>query len=69
MEMSCDRIPLVAEQYSLKMVVTAHALLTPRGSEWEAICDGGTVTCWNNGWQWHLRKRQDYTRMAGMSGT
>ena len=39
--------------------VTAHALLTPRGSEWEAICDGGTVTCWNNGWQWHLRKRQD----------
>ena len=39
--------------------VTAHALLTPRSSEWEAICDGGTITCWNNGWQWHLRKRQD----------
>ena len=39
--------------------VTAHALLTPRSSEWEAICDGGTVTCWNNGWQWHLRKQQD----------
>ncbi|MCY4402745.1 MAG: Gfo/Idh/MocA family oxidoreductase [Candidatus Poribacteria bacterium] len=39
--------------------VTAHALLTPRSSEWEAICDGGTVTCWNNGWQWHLRKNQD----------
>ena len=39
--------------------VTAHALLTPRSSEWEAICEGGTITCWNNGWQWHLRKRQD----------
>lgn len=39
--------------------VTAHALLTPRSSEWEAICDNGTLTCWNNGWQWHIRKRQD----------
>ena len=39
--------------------VMAHALLTPRSSEWEAICDGGTVTCWNNGWQWQLRKQQD----------
>lgn len=39
--------------------VTAHALLTPRSSEWEAICAGGTVTCWNNGWQWHIRKQQE----------
>lgn len=39
--------------------VTAHALLTPRSSEWEAICEGGTVTCWNNGWQWHIRKQQE----------
>ncbi len=39
--------------------VTAHALLTPRSSEWEAICERGTVTCWNNGWQWHIRKQQD----------
>ena len=41
--------------------VTAHALLTPRGSEWEAICDSGTITCWNNGWRWHLRKKQNVT--------
>lgn len=39
--------------------VTAHALLTPRSSEWEAICARGTVTCWNNGWQWHIRKQQE----------
>lgn len=39
--------------------VTAHALMTPRSSEWEAICDSGTVTCWNNGWQWQLRKQQE----------
>ena len=39
--------------------VTAHALLTPRNSEWEAICERGTVTCWNNGWQWHIRKQQE----------
>lgn len=39
--------------------VTAHALLTPRSSEWEAICTRGTVTCWNNGWQWHIRKQQE----------
>jgi len=38
--------------------VTAHALLTPRNSEWEAICETGSVTCWNNGWQWHIRKQQ-----------
>ncbi|RKU30787.1 hypothetical protein C6497_03675 [Candidatus Poribacteria bacterium] len=45
--------------------VTAHALLTPRSSEWEAICDGGTVTCWNNGWQWHVRKKQDLPGWRG----
>lgn len=39
--------------------VTAHALLSPRGSEWEAICERGIVTCWNNGWQWHIRREAD----------
>lgn len=39
--------------------VTAHALLTLRNSEWETICEGRSVTCWNNGWQWHIRKQQD----------
>ena len=39
--------------------VTAHALLSPRGSEWEAICERGIVTCWNNGWQWHLRRQAE----------
>ena len=35
--------------------VMAHALLSPRSSEWEAICEKGTLTCWNNGWQWKIR--------------
>lgn len=35
--------------------VMAHALLSPRSSEWEAICERGTLTCWNNGWQWKIR--------------
>ena len=36
--------------------VMVHALLSPRSSEWEAICDSGSLTCWNNGWQWKLRR-------------
>ena len=48
--------------------VTAHALLTPRGSEWEAICDSGTVTCWNNGWQWQYVTTR-CTRLAWMYGS
>ena len=39
--------------------VTAHALLSSRSSEWEAICEKGTVACWNNGWQWHIRREAD----------
>ncbi|MCZ6678845.1 MAG: Gfo/Idh/MocA family oxidoreductase, partial [Candidatus Poribacteria bacterium] len=39
--------------------VTAYALLSPRSSEWEAICEKGSLTCWNNGWQWHLRRQTD----------
>jgi len=38
--------------------VMAHALLSPRSSEWEAICEKGTLTCWNNGWQWKVRHQK-----------
>jgi len=31
--------------------VTVHAMLSPRISEWEAICERGSLTCWNNGWR------------------
>ena len=34
--------------------VTAYALLSPRSSEWEAICDKGSLTCLNNGWRWNI---------------
>ena len=44
--------------------VTVHALLSPRGSEWEAICERGTVACWNNGWQWHIRREGDVSGVA-----
>lgn len=37
--------------------VTAYALLSPRGSEWEAICEKGCLTCFNNGWRWELRRQ------------
>jgi len=37
--------------------VTAYALLSPRGSEWEAICDNGILTACNNGTEWCLRRR------------
>ena len=39
--------------------VTAHAMLSPRTSEWEAICEKGSLTCWNNGWRWQLRRQAD----------
>ena len=39
--------------------VTAHALLSPRSSEWEAICTKGSTTCWNNGWKWEVRRQTD----------
>ncbi len=37
--------------------VTTYALLSPRGSEWEAICEKGTITAFNNGVEWQLRRR------------
>ena len=36
--------------------VTAHALLSPRASEWEAICEKGSLTAFNNGMEWQLRR-------------
>ena len=36
--------------------VAAYALLTLRGSEYEAICEQGTLTSFNNGVQWQLRR-------------
>jgi predicted dehydrogenase len=36
--------------------VTAYALLTPRSSEYEAICERGTLTSFNNGLEWQLRR-------------
>jgi len=37
--------------------VTAHALLSPRSSEWEAICEKGALTALNNGMDWQLRRQ------------
>ena len=36
---------------------TAYALLSPRGSEWEAICEKGSLTALNNGIAWQLRRQ------------
>jgi len=36
--------------------VTAYALLSPRSSEWEAICEKGILTALNNGMDWQLRR-------------
>ena len=51
--------------------VMVHALLSPRSSEWEAICDSGSLTCWNNGWQWKLRRNVNIPgwRACGEEGT
>lgn len=38
--------------------VTAYALQTPRSSEYEAICEQGTMTALNNGARWQLRRRR-----------
>ena len=32
--------------------VTVYTLLTPRGGEYETICEGGALTCLNNGGAW-----------------
>lgn len=37
--------------------VTAYALLSPRRSEWEAICEKGSLTALNNGIEWQLRRQ------------
>ena len=37
--------------------VTAYALLTSRGSEYEAHCERGTMTSLSNGVDWQLRRR------------
>jgi predicted dehydrogenase len=36
--------------------VTAYALTTPRGSEYEAVCQRGTVASRNNEVQWQMRR-------------
>jgi len=36
--------------------VTAYALLTPRASDYEAICEKGVLTAMNNGTGWKLRR-------------
>ena len=37
--------------------VTTYALLSPRASEWEAICEKGSLTALNNGTEWQLRRQ------------
>jgi predicted dehydrogenase len=37
--------------------VTVYAMNTPRSSEYEAICEQGTLTALNNGVHWQLRRR------------
>lgn len=37
--------------------VTGYALNTPRGIEYEAICERGAITAFNNGVEWQLRRR------------
>jgi predicted dehydrogenase len=36
--------------------VTAYALLTPRGVEFEAVCERGTLTSFDNGIEWQIRR-------------
>jgi predicted dehydrogenase len=37
--------------------VTAYAMLTPLGVEFQAICENGTLTALNDGLEWQLRRR------------
>ena len=37
--------------------VTAHAMLTPLGVEFQAICENGTLTALDDGLEWQLRRR------------
>jgi predicted dehydrogenase len=41
--------------------VTAYALLTARGSEYEAVCEGGTLASLNNGLEWQFRRGDGLT--------
>ncbi len=38
--------------------VTGYLLVTPRSGDIEAICENGTLTAYNDGLEWHLRRRQ-----------
>ena len=37
--------------------VTGYLLITPRGGDIEVICEHGTLTAYNDGLEWHLRRR------------
>jgi predicted dehydrogenase len=37
--------------------VTAYLLVTPRGGDIEVICENGVLTAYNDGMEWHLRRR------------
>ena len=37
--------------------VTGYLLVTPRGGDIEVICENGTLTAYNDGLEWHLRRR------------
>ncbi len=38
--------------------VTGYLLVTPRGGDIEVICENGTLTAYNDGLEWHLRRRE-----------
>jgi predicted dehydrogenase len=37
--------------------VTGYLLVTPRGGDIEVICENGSLTAYNDGLEWHLRRR------------
>lgn len=37
--------------------VIGYLLVTPRGGDIEVICENGTLTAYNDGLEWHLRRR------------
>ena len=38
--------------------VTGYLLVTPRGGDIEVICENGTLSAYNDGLEWHLRRRE-----------
>jgi predicted dehydrogenase len=38
--------------------VTGYLLVTPRSGDIEVICENGTLTAYNDGLEWHLRRRE-----------